>query len=27
VDAATLPKDLRDALYGLSVDLDWEGEI
>jgi hypothetical protein len=27
VDAAALPKDLRDALYGLSVDLDWEGEI
>jgi hypothetical protein len=27
VDAAALPKDLRDAIYGLSVDLDWEGEI
>jgi len=27
VDPEALPKDLRDAIHGLSVDLDWEGDI
>lgn len=27
VDPAALPKDLRDAISALSVDLDWEGDI
>jgi hypothetical protein len=27
VDAAALPKDLRDAINSLSVGLDWEGDI
>jgi hypothetical protein len=27
VDPAALPKDLRDAIYGLTDGLDWEGEV
>ena len=27
VDPQALPKDLRDAIESLSVDLDWEGDV